>query len=69
MDKSNGLELEKGKEKAKGDDRFSLVIFENDGNTRRIILLFFSVDDNRWSMGAAVAAERENFDALLSRVI
>lgn len=39
------------------------------GNTRRIILLFFSVDDNRWSMGAAVAAERENFDALLSRVI
>lgn len=29
VDKSNGLELKKGKEKAKGDDRFSLVIFEN----------------------------------------
>lgn len=29
VDKSNVLEPKKGKEKAKGDDRFSLVIFEN----------------------------------------
>lgn len=69
-DKLNGLELKEGKEKAKRDDRSSLVIFKNDREyTAHYFIILVSVDGNRWSMGAAVAAERENFDALLSRVI
>lgn len=75
VNKSSGLKLKEGKEKAKKkkeeeDDRSSLVIFENDREyTAHYFIILISVDGNCWSMGAAVAAERENFDALLSRVI
>lgn len=70
VNKSSGLKLKEGKEKAKEDDRSSLVIFENDREyTAHYFIILISVNGNRWSMGAVVAAERENFDALLSRVI